>query len=104
MNNALYEEDFYAWANEQARLLRAGNLAQADIAHIAEEIESVGRSERHAVESLLLRALLHLLKAVVWPTARDVDHWLGEARLSLAMLRENAKQLASGWPCRARLG
>jgi Domain of unknown function DUF29 len=33
----LYDEDFYAWANEQAALLRAGRLAEADIAHIAEE-------------------------------------------------------------------
>ena len=38
-----YETDFYAWANEQASLLRSGKLAEADIAHIAEEIESMGK-------------------------------------------------------------
>lgn len=42
----LYDEDFYAWANEQAALLRAGRLAEADIAHIAEEIESMGKTEK----------------------------------------------------------
>ena len=40
MSNTLYDRDFYAWANEQARLLRDGKLKQADIENIAEEIES----------------------------------------------------------------
>ncbi|MFZ2871945.1 MAG: DUF29 family protein [Zavarzinia sp.] len=44
-NRSLYDRDFYAWANEQAALLRAGKLDKADIANIAEEIESMGRSE-----------------------------------------------------------
>jgi hypothetical protein len=38
---SLYDRDFFAWANEQAALLRAGRLAAADIDTIAEEIESV---------------------------------------------------------------
>ncbi len=46
MSNSLYERDFYAWANEQAALLRAGKLDSADIENIAEEIESMGRSEK----------------------------------------------------------
>ncbi len=43
----LYETDFYAWTREQAELLPAGKLPAADVAHIAEEIESMGRSERN---------------------------------------------------------
>ena len=39
-NATLYDTDFYAWANEQAALLRAGCLTEADIGNIAEEIES----------------------------------------------------------------
>lgn len=39
MGDSLYDRDFYAWANEQAALLRAGKLDAADIEHIAEEIE-----------------------------------------------------------------
>jgi hypothetical protein len=46
LSNALYNQDFYAWANEQAGLLRAGKLAEADIEHIAEEIESLGKTEK----------------------------------------------------------
>ncbi len=44
--SSLYERDYYAWANEQASLLRAGKLTEADVANIIEEIESMGRSER----------------------------------------------------------
>ena len=58
----LYDRDFYAWANEQAALLRAGRLSAADIAHIAEEIESMGRSEKRELTSRLAMLLAHLLK------------------------------------------
>jgi hypothetical protein len=59
---SLYDQDFYAWANEQAALLRAGNLSAADIEHIAEEIESMGKTEKRELISRLTVLLLHLLK------------------------------------------
>lgn len=37
----LYERDFHAWANEQAALLRSGRVAKADLANLAEAIESM---------------------------------------------------------------
>jgi hypothetical protein len=61
-NATLYDTDFYAWANEQAALLRAGRLAEADIGNIAEEIESIGRSERRELVNRLGMLLTHLLK------------------------------------------
>ncbi len=57
-----YENDAYAWALEQAGLLRAGKLEQLDLEHLAEEIESMGKSERRALVSQLARLLMHLLK------------------------------------------
>ena len=60
--SATYDTDFYAWANEQAALLRSGNLSAADIENIAEEIESMGRSEKRELVSRLTVLLLHLLK------------------------------------------
>jgi hypothetical protein len=65
-----YDTDFYAWANRQAALLRAGQVAEADIGHIAEEIESMGRSERKELESRLTVLLLHLLKWQYQPSLR----------------------------------
>jgi hypothetical protein len=62
VSNSLCDLDFYAWANQQAALLRAGRLTDADIEHIAEEIESMGRSEQRELVDRLTGHLLHLLK------------------------------------------
>jgi hypothetical protein len=57
-----YDDDFYAWTQEQAEYLRAGVWSAVDAVHVAEEIEDVGREQRHAVESHLTNLLMHLLK------------------------------------------
>ena len=59
---AQYERDFYTWANEQAALIRAGKFDQADIENIAEELETLGRSEARELKSRYRVLLLHLLK------------------------------------------
>ena len=69
----LYERDFYAWAGEQAALLRAGQLSDADILNIAEEIESMGRSEKRELVSRLTVLLLHLLKWQFQPGLRGAS-------------------------------
>jgi hypothetical protein len=61
-NSAAYEEDFFAWTEDQARLLRSGDLSLVDVENLAEEIESMGRSDRREVESRLVILLAHLLK------------------------------------------
>jgi len=58
----VYESDFYAWAMEQAALLRARRFDTADIDNIAEEIESMGRGEKRELVNRLAVLLLHLLK------------------------------------------
>lgn len=73
MNQSLYESDFYAWANQQAALLRAGNLSAADIEHIAEEIESMGKTEKRELVNRLAVLLLHLLKWQFQPKRRSAS-------------------------------
>lgn len=81
-----YDTDILAWSERQAALLRrraAGELvneADIDWPNVAEEIESVGNEQRHAVTSLLVQALVHMLKAEAWPLCREVPHWQSEAR------------------------
>ena len=72
-NLQLYDQDFYAWANEQAGLLRAGRLSEADIEHIAEEIESMGKSEKRELVSRLTVLLVHLLKWRHQPVRRSTS-------------------------------
>jgi hypothetical protein len=57
-----YETDVVAWANEQARLIRAGRFDLLDLEHLAEEIEDVGKSEQRELASRMAVLLAHLLK------------------------------------------
>ena len=70
MPNTNYDTDFYGWANEQASLLRAGQFSAADMENIAEEIESMGSSQRKELRSRLVVLLLHLLKWQLQPKGR----------------------------------
>jgi hypothetical protein len=70
-NAVRYEDDFYAWTVEQARLLRSGELAAVDAANLAEEIESIGRSDRRELQSRLVVLTMHLLKWRLQPSARS---------------------------------
>jgi hypothetical protein len=70
MNKIACDADFYGWANEQATLLREGRLNEADIENIAEEIESMGRSEKRELVSRLSVLLTHLLKWRYQPGGR----------------------------------
>src|SRR4051794_23238748 len=62
MSNSLYDRDFYAWAQHQAALLRAGRAADIDSEHLAEEIESLGARERRELRNRVARLVQHLLK------------------------------------------
>ncbi|PQQ39162.1 DUF29 domain-containing protein [Photorhabdus luminescens] len=57
-----YDSDFYGWIQEQAGLLRSGDLSQLDTENLLEEIEAIGRSERRELRSRLEILLAHLLK------------------------------------------
>ena len=60
--SARYDRDLYSWAVEQAALLRAGKIAEADALNIAEELDDVGNEQYDKLESALRIILLHLLK------------------------------------------
>ena len=85
-----YDSDILAWSEHQADALRRiaavlrmrrNENDEVDWENVIEEIESVGREQLHAVESLLTQAFLHDLKAEAWPLARDVEKWRADARL-----------------------
>ena len=65
-----YEDDLFAWTQEQAALLRAHAVDGIDWENLAEEIESMGRSDRRELKSRLRVILLHLLKWQAQPSLR----------------------------------
>jgi hypothetical protein len=78
----LYEADFYAWTREQAkelrRLARTRPNVPLDLAHIAEEIRDLGKSEYEAAFSLTQRIIEHLLLIEHSRAINQRLHWSDE--------------------------
>ena len=83
MEGGLYEADLYAWSEQQAAALRRLAVRrdvpnELDLPNIAEEIESLGRSELHAAESFLRLILTHVLLTWADPESDAIRHWAAE--------------------------
>ena len=80
----LYDEDILLWSEQQAHVIRRLGATsfdlpnELDVENVAEEIESVGRSELAAVESFIRLILLHLIKISSEPDALTIRHWKAE--------------------------
>lgn len=66
----LYDQDFYAWTQQQAKFLKEKTLDKLDLIHLFEEVESMGASERSELVNRLELLLGHLLKWQFQPTHR----------------------------------
>ena len=83
-NATAYESDYARWCAEQGALLRAGKLEALDRENLAEEIETLGRSEKSEIENRLNVLLLQSRPETVWsakdavpvaqPTANPLAH------------------------------
>jgi len=73
--SSLYEQDFYLWLEKTVELLKAEKLLELDRDNLIEELESMGRSEKRAIESNLRVLLMHLLKYQYQPECRSKS-WL----------------------------
>ncbi|MEY2911022.1 MAG: hypothetical protein RLZZ184_331 [Cyanobacteriota bacterium] len=73
----LYERDYLLWLEENIKLLGDRQLQEIDHDHLIEELESLGRSEKRTVESLMKQLLIHLLLDQYWATEyqRNANHW-----------------------------
>lgn len=89
-----YETDFYAWAMHNAKLLREGKLSEIDIENIAEEIESMGISEKSELINRLTVLMCHLLK---WEFQRERrgNSWLYTIKEQRLRIKKRLKQSPS---------
>lgn len=69
--HVFYDNDFYAWTIENADLLRQRKFEEIDIENIAEEIESMGKSNKRSLFSHLSVLIAHLLKWKFQPIRRS---------------------------------
>lgn len=90
-----YQVDFNAWTNQTAQLLREQRWSEIDTKHLIEELEDLGKRDRRAVVSQLIRLLLHLLKWEYQPERRS-DSWLDsmtDARVQIELALEDSPSL-----------
>lgn len=88
-----HEQDFYLWTQQQANALKAGNLADVDMPHLAEEIESMGSSEKRELGNRLSVLIAHLLKWQHQPVRRG-NSW----RLTIQNQRDDIQDLLEDSP------
>jgi Domain of unknown function DUF29 len=94
MMGTAYEADVIAWANEQAALLRSGQLSAIDIEHIAEEILDVGKSEQRELESRMAVLLAHLLKWKFQPE-RQGRSWTKTINIQRELIKRRIRKTPS---------
>ncbi len=102
-----YDVDIFAWSQQQGGLLRrlaAGervNDTDLDWPNIAEEIESVGRSERSALASHIANVIEHLIKLQASPATDPRAGWqetVARARAEIERLLEDSPSLRPAIP------
>lgn len=96
----LYDEDFIAWSKQQAEALRAaaraGSNLPVDWKNLAEEVDTLGASERRALHSQVQRIIRHLLKLEYSPATEPRRGWhetLGDARSEVELVLEMSPSL-----------
>jgi hypothetical protein len=96
-NQTLYKQDYYLWLRTTINQLRAGQFSSVDLENLIEELETMGRSQKRAMESLLIRLLEHLLKLKYWDSERERNegHWKGEIRTFRRQIKKELKDSPS---------
>ncbi len=93
MSTHHYEEDFYAWTQKQAALLKARRLDNIDTDHLIEELEAMGARERRELTNRLAVLLVHLLKWRYQPERRG-----NSGRLTIEVQRMDVAGLLEDIP------
>jgi hypothetical protein len=94
-NTELYERDFFEWTHTTAKLIRDGAWWAIDADALAEEIESLGKSQQHELENCLYQLVKHLLKWRYQPkrAGRSWRTSINNQRVALDILIENNHSL-----------
>jgi hypothetical protein len=87
MLSKLYDHDIHAWTQQTAELLKQRRFQDLDIAHVVEELETMGRRDRQELVSRLKILLGHLLKWQYQPAHRS-SSWLGSHLVQRLRIRD----------------
>ena len=91
----LHDNDFNQWVGAQVEALRAGRFEDLDLPHVIEELDALGISQRHAIESQLRRLWHHLLKRQYQPQkrSRSWDNTIDDALQQIFVILRDSPSL-----------
>lgn len=69
---SLYNTDYQRWLDQTLTQLKAKDFDNLDLENLIEEIESLGKSDKRAIASYLLRLCEHFLKLSYWESEREM--------------------------------
>ena len=96
-SQSLYDQDYYLWLRTTINQLRTGQFSAVDLDNLLEELEDMGRSQKRAIKSLLIKLLEHLLKLKCWDRERERNqgHWKGEIRTFRRQIKDELQDSPS---------
>ena len=102
-NSTLYAADFYTWCQTTADLIRAGGWCEIDAEALAEEVESMARSQKRELASRFHILVMHLLKWCYQPEAHlyhgaSWQSTINVQRMELALLLQDNPSLRPQLP------
>jgi hypothetical protein len=91
----LYEDDFHAWTNRQATLIREGRIDELDLDHLADELDDLSKGICHRLVDSLTVLFDHMLKWDHNPEqrTRNWEATIREQRKRVARLLEQNPSL-----------
>ncbi len=94
----LYDTDYQLWLDQTVAQLKAHNFSNLDLENLIEEIESLGRSDKRAISSYLMRLCEHFLKLRYWESEREMcfrgwDLEITNFRLKIQAILEDSPSL-----------
>ena len=90
----LYERDFFAWTEEQAKLIEESAFNKLDLVHLSEELHLMGASEKRELSHRLEVLLMHLLKWKYQPS-RQCKSWTRTIKVQRLDLNQHLNQTPS---------
>lgn len=97
MTKIQYEEDYYLWTQTMVEKLKNQDYLSVDWDNLIEEIEDIGKSQKRAIESLLMRLTEHLLKLKYWEAQKERNkrHWESKVVNFRVLLRKRLQDSPS---------
>ena len=77
---SLYDCDILLWVEDTVAKLKARDFENLDLENLIDEVDTLGKSQRNAMRSLLRRLIEHLLKRCYVPLPECYVGWQREIR------------------------